>query len=305
MLRTSGDSLICIGVPIAREGVQEYAPAELGLDGSGSVIVHRPGAEVFDPTAMASFEGVPLTDGHPPSLLNPGTWSAYTRGHVQNVRPGPPDSDGNRTLIADLVVHDANLIDNIRNGKRQISCGYKCEYQPQTDGTLVQRAIRGNHVAVVDLGRAGSEVHIMDSKNSTEEEMNQEEIEKLADAVFEIVKKRLEARETAATDGLPRRIVREATQVENLMRRNASRAELHQAFVREIQDSQGDYGTDYEQGQEWAKRCQEVGRQMGESFLPRDCRPSLRRATTDSSRSDAEEDFATIVNRRGAELRRG
>ena len=40
--------LLCLNVPVARTGMQEYLPEELGLPAcSGTVPVHRPEEEVF------------------------------------------------------------------------------------------------------------------------------------------------------------------------------------------------------------------------------------------------------------------
>jgi hypothetical protein len=49
------------------------------------------------------------------------------------------------------------------DGKREISCGYTYELCEE-NGQYIQRKIRGNHVAVVDAGRAGPRVCIKDQK---------------------------------------------------------------------------------------------------------------------------------------------
>ena len=49
------------------------------------------------------------------------------------------------------------------DGKREISCGYTYELCEE-NGQYIQRKIRGNHVAVVDAGRAGARVSIRDKK---------------------------------------------------------------------------------------------------------------------------------------------
>ncbi len=42
--------LLCLNVPVARTGTQEYLPAEIGLPGSGEPVpVFRPPEEVFSP----------------------------------------------------------------------------------------------------------------------------------------------------------------------------------------------------------------------------------------------------------------
>ena len=161
-IETGEGFLICRNVPIARTGTQDYIGTEIGLDDEKIVKVFRPPEEVFSDAALASFEGKPVTNNHPPDLVDPETATMYEKGHVQNVRKGEGEWDG--YVIADLHIHDAELIRDIKNGKRQVSCGYNCEYTETEDG-YTQSEIRGNHVAVVELGRAGSRAAIMDSIN--------------------------------------------------------------------------------------------------------------------------------------------
>ncbi len=48
--------LLCLNVPVARTGTQEYLPEELGLEsGPGLVEVHRPEAEVFSPAPCGRY----------------------------------------------------------------------------------------------------------------------------------------------------------------------------------------------------------------------------------------------------------
>lgn len=165
MTKTPEGFLVCHNVPIARTGAQEYLPQELGMSGDGLVTVHREAADVFAPAAMASFEGKPVTDDHPPTGVDPSNYGCYMRGVVQNVH-----HDEER-LLADLVIHDANLIAEIESGKREISCGYECKYVQGDDGAYKQIDIVGNHVAVVDNGRAGPAVSIQDKKPKGEKKM--------------------------------------------------------------------------------------------------------------------------------------
>lgn len=158
--KTDEGFLICKNVPIARTGSMEYLARELGLDGDPEriIIVNRYEEDVFNSAAMASFEGKIVTDDHPPDNLLPETAGAYSRGHIQNVR-----REGDK-LVADLHITDATLISDIENGvKREVSCGYTCVYVP--DGNCYKQTnIRGNHVAVVSVGRAGHEVAIKDKQ---------------------------------------------------------------------------------------------------------------------------------------------
>ena len=169
--------LLCLNVPVARTGTQEYLPGELGFSPglprchpeqsegshvSALIPVLRPESEVFSPETIASFEGMPVTDGHPPEGVDISNIRALQKGHAHNVRRGGgKDAD---LLLADLIITDPRLIDEILNGgKREISCGYTYELCEE-NGRYVQRQIRGNHVAVVDAGRAGHRVCIKDHK---------------------------------------------------------------------------------------------------------------------------------------------
>ena len=169
-IETGEGFLICKNVPIARTGSQDYLGRELGLtDGNADKIIAviRSPDEVFSEAALASFEGKPVTNDHPPTLIGPDDVKTYEMGHAQNIRRGT--GEWKDFMIADLHIHDRDLIDAIQNGKREISCGYECDYVKNTDGTYSQKNIRGNHVAVVDRGRAGKRAAILDSdKNKAE-----------------------------------------------------------------------------------------------------------------------------------------
>lgn len=166
-IETGEGFLICRNVPIARTGKQEYLGWEIGLTGADSdrlITVMRPPEEVFSDAALASFEGKPTTNDHPPDLIGPDDAAVYEKGHAQNIRRG--SGEWADYVLADLHIHDRELIDAIQNGKREISCGYECEYIKNEDGTYSQKKIRGNHVAVVERGRAGKRAAILDSANN-------------------------------------------------------------------------------------------------------------------------------------------
>lgn len=163
-IETGEGFLICRNVPIARTGTQEYMGREIGLTGRDAdkiITVKREPEEVFSSAALASFEGKPATNDHPPDLIGPDDVGLYEKGHAQNVRRGTGEWED--YMVADLHIHDRELIDAIQDGKREISCGYECDYVDNGDGTYSQKNIRGNHVAVVDRGRAGKRAAILDS----------------------------------------------------------------------------------------------------------------------------------------------
>lgn len=162
MAKTPEGFLICYSVPIARTGTYKYLSSEIGMDGNSIVDVYREPEEVFDQATLASFEGKAFTDTHPSVDVTTDNWSMYSKGEVSNVRRGKGnDSD---KIVADLIVRDPVVINQIESGaKREVSAGYECEYTMK-DGKVYQTNIRGNHVALVQEGRAGKSVAIRDQK---------------------------------------------------------------------------------------------------------------------------------------------
>ena len=165
--KTPEGFLVCSGVPIARTGDYEYFASEgqspgIVPDADGRIISRREAEQVFAPAALASFEGKPVTLGHPPvDAVTPETWKEYAVGTVKDVRRGQGD-DADK-VIADLVISDAAAIAAIEEGLRELSCGYDVTLEQVEPGVERQTMIRGNHVALVDAGRAGSECAIRDA----------------------------------------------------------------------------------------------------------------------------------------------
>jgi hypothetical protein len=163
LTRTPEGYLICHNVPIARTGWQEYLGRELGLDDKYDQIirVYRDPKEVFSNETIASFEGKPAVDEHPPDDVMPDNVSSYLKGVARDIRRGTGEETD--LLLADLIIYDPTLISEIENGKREVSCGYNCVYVPRNDTEYTQEQIRGNHVAIVAKGRAGDRVAIKDA----------------------------------------------------------------------------------------------------------------------------------------------
>lgn len=159
MTETPEGFLICHDVKIARTGTQAYLAREIGLNSEPEklVQVRRRAEDVFDPAAMASFEGKDVTNTHPSEMIGQENQAAYSKGHAENVR-----REGD-FLVADLYLKDPALISDVKNGvMRDVSCGYYCQYEADGGGYR-QTHIRGNHIAIVPRGRAGRDVAIKDS----------------------------------------------------------------------------------------------------------------------------------------------
>src|SRR5438477_8399875 len=109
--------LLCLNVPIARTGEMIYGEGETPLetDGEGKVLIYRDADEVFHVDTIASFEGKAVTIKHPEEFVSPQNWSYLAKGIMTNVRKAPEgDSDGQESLLADLLITDALAISLIK-----------------------------------------------------------------------------------------------------------------------------------------------------------------------------------------------
>lgn len=144
--------LICKDVPIARVGTFLYGAGELGLTDRPStegVPVKREAEELFAPESLASFEGKPVTNGHPDEFASIDNVRDLSCGHAQNVR-----REGD-LMVADLVVTDKELIEKILSGEaHEISNGYDSDIE-ERGSEFFQTHFIGNHIAVVERGRCG------------------------------------------------------------------------------------------------------------------------------------------------------
>lgn len=167
-------SVLFKDVPIGRTGEQEYDATErpeLVPDARGKVIVRRTPEEVFSERAMASFESMAVTIGHPRDFsgeiifVSPENWRQLANGHIQNVRRGQgSESD---LLLADVIVKTPEGLQAIDDGDDEVSCGYDADYEQISPGLANQSAITGNHLALVPNGRAGFRCKIGDAMPST------------------------------------------------------------------------------------------------------------------------------------------
>jgi hypothetical protein len=164
--RYTADGRARVDAYLTRSGVFEY----LNPDGS-TRREYRPPDEVFHADSLESLAQVPVTDDHPPAPLTSENATQYARGAVgETIR-----RDENK-VASSIVVFDAGLIAKMRAGKVETSCGYHCDVDP-TPGVSpegerydsIQRNIRYNHAAIVDVGRAGPDVRVrMDAAMQTE-----------------------------------------------------------------------------------------------------------------------------------------
>lgn len=156
--------LVCMGVAIARAGEMEYGPGESPIDvgPDGKARITRDAKELFRPETMASFEGKSFTIRHPAEWVDTSNWSQLTKGILQNVRRGTGAQEND--LVADILITEARAIELVKGGLREVSCGYEALYTQTGVGRGFQTQIIGNHLALVEEGRAGSSYAINDHK---------------------------------------------------------------------------------------------------------------------------------------------
>ena len=164
--------------PLSKAGVFPYLgksidpTGSLGLDPQRIYQVFRSPEELADPECVASFKLIPWVLGH--TMLGPegsGLTTAENKG-VHGVTGEDVFFDGD-TLFGNIKWFSDTLENNINADVKELSLGYRCVYEISSgiyDGKpydVVQRRIRGNHLALVPEGRMGHDVAVLDHMNFT------------------------------------------------------------------------------------------------------------------------------------------
>jgi len=155
--------------PLSMVGVFPYSGRSISADCDPDRVymVYRPAEELNSTDCIDSFKLIPWIDNH--VMLgseDEGLTPSEQKG-VQGVIGQDVYFDGD-TLKGNIKVFSEAMANLIANGKKELSCGYRCryEYAPGTyDGIkydYVQRDIRGNHLALVENGRMGPDVAVLD-----------------------------------------------------------------------------------------------------------------------------------------------
>jgi hypothetical protein len=136
-----------------RSGVFVYDES----DGEAGILrEYRPREEVFSDASLQTLRGVPFTIDHPHADVDKENVRELTHGWVLDVRV---DGDLVRTQIR-IASDEAQRA--IKDGKIELSCGYTAHLDRKGGVTpagerfdAIQRDIEYNHLALVDLARAG------------------------------------------------------------------------------------------------------------------------------------------------------
>lgn len=159
------------GNPISKVGVFPYLGAQIpgAPDPSQVYMVYRPAEELSSPETIESFKLVPFINEH--AMLGDGFVNAEEKG-IEGVI-GEDVFFDYPYLRGNIKVYSRRTRDSIDAGKIELSPGYRCLYEPARgvfegqEYQYIQRNIRGNHLALVDEGRSGPDVSVMDHMTIT------------------------------------------------------------------------------------------------------------------------------------------
>lgn len=152
--KTTADGFLQVVGRVARTGIQEYR------DGQGGI---RRELRLPDEVkkSLPTFPLQPLTNTHPADMVSPTNAQQLVKGAV-----GAPEMGTDGWVTAPMTIYAQDAIAAARGGRVQLSVGYTCrledssgEWQGQRYDA-VQRDIVVNHVALVDMARAGTEARL-------------------------------------------------------------------------------------------------------------------------------------------------
>ena len=151
--------------PISKSGVFQYLGKSISpeLEPDKVYNVWRPEEELNNPETIESFRLTPWIPEH--VMLGEGFTAAEVVG-VQGVTGETVEFMGD-TLYSKLKLFGEDLKKLIKAGLKELSCGFRCQWDIQSGVSpegkaydVIQRKIRGNHLASVEQARMGSDVRV-------------------------------------------------------------------------------------------------------------------------------------------------
>ncbi len=149
--KTTSEGFLTGDAVVTRTGVFQY----VNQDGTIRHELRHPD-DVFNVDSLESLKLKPVTDNHPPELVNSDNAELYSIGST-----GETVTVDDSTIAIKFSVHRKDAIKKVALGKRELSLGYNLDLVDEVgewDGvpyTHRQKNIRYNHLAIVDQARAG------------------------------------------------------------------------------------------------------------------------------------------------------
>lgn len=157
------------GNPLSKVGVFDYTGASIGAPDKARIYkVYRPAEELADPECIESFKLLPWVDEHHMLGDGPGYMPAEKKGVHGVIGEDVYFDEAAGILRGNLKVFSKSHAAAIDKSKPELSCGYRCTYDftpGEWNGVkydVVQRQMRGNHLASVKEGRMGPDVAVLD-----------------------------------------------------------------------------------------------------------------------------------------------
>lgn len=158
--------------PLSKVGVFDYLGSSINAPQPEKIYkVYRPAEELSDPSCIESMKLIPWTTQH--EMMGEGYTPAEKKGVDGITGQDIYFDEEDQTIKGNIKVFSDRLQDLIDTGLNELSLGYRCVYD-FTPGIhegerydVVQRKIRGNHLASVEEGRMGDEVAVMDAFSIT------------------------------------------------------------------------------------------------------------------------------------------
>lgn len=158
------------GNPLSKVGVFPYLGREIGAPEPDRIYkVYRPEEELSSPETIASFKLMPLVDEHAMLGDEADGFTPAERKGLHGVIGEDVYFDA-PYLRGNLKIYSESAKGLVKSGtKRELSPGYRFKLDP-TPGTFngeaydaIQREIRANHLALVEEGRTGPDVAVLDT----------------------------------------------------------------------------------------------------------------------------------------------
>ena len=194
---------------LTRSGIIEYKAKELGLtdgDPNRTIRLLRKADHVFNDATKQSIRGISLTVSHPAGVT-PSNWEKTNVGNVV----GEPYRVGDM-LMGEILIGSKRGIDMVeKEGWEELSIGYSFDFAKTTKSGVdyefeTTAPLIINHVAIVEQGRAGSQVRIHD-QNRGSKDMTESEITKLLNDALD--QRDSEAKKKAADENSVKKMVAE------------------------------------------------------------------------------------------------
>jgi uncharacterized protein len=268
---------------IARSGIQLYKGSEIGSDGKDELRVYRPSKEVFSRKSLQSYAGVPITNGHPPTMVDAVNWRKFAIGEIGEdvVRDG-------EFVRVPMMLRDAEAIKDYEDGKAELSLGYTMDLRLEPGTTprgeaydAVQTDIRANHLALVNAARGGPALRIGDDAMNTKQIVVDGLTVSLDARDAEVVSRFIE-KQTKALDDLNTAIKLRDDQVSAAKKDSDTKDAKIATLEKQLKDSERTPEQRAAELQELGKVTDTAKKLLGDKFVPTYDANAIRKQVVDA-----------------------